>query len=153
MRIKNTRVSFWIMIDMSGGPDSCWTWIGKRQNKGYGAAPLIDPFLPGPAHRIAFQIHQDAPLTRWQFVLHKCDNRLCCNPAHLFIGTAAENTHDMMAKSRHPHNRKLLSAEDVRTIRHLGTDRGSQLLLADRFGITVEAIYQIVKGTSYKSVM
>jgi hypothetical protein len=47
-----------------------------------------------------YELANGATLGRTEFVLHRCDNRLCCNPAHLFVGTQRENIRDMMAKGR-----------------------------------------------------
>lgn len=105
-------------VDHSGGPDACWPYTGALNNQGYGA---IQTYLGGRrgrevrAHRLAFALHlghdgDDADRALGDLaVLHLCDGRYargdisyrrCCNPAHLTLGTAADNTAHMWANGR-----------------------------------------------------
>jgi len=72
------------------------------------------------------------------FVLHRCDNRLCVNPDHLFLGTKQENSIDMARKGRH--GRKKLSAEDIVAIRK---DPRSHSVVAAEYGVTFGMIGMI----------
>lgn len=93
--------SFWELVDQSNGPDACWPWQGPIRNAaGYGA------FAEGGRQHVA---------TRWllgalrgselqwpsELALHKCDNKRCCNPRHLYIGTHSDNTYDAIARLNH----------------------------------------------------
>src|SRR5947207_2239107 len=95
MREKDAA-RFWDKVNVIGNND-CWEWRAGRNPQGYGLF-----WLEGrqqPASRVAWLASAGRiPETEW--VLHRCDNPPCCNPAHLFLGTAKMNTQDMIAKGR-----------------------------------------------------
>jgi hypothetical protein len=76
----------------------CWIWIGHDNPGGYGAVRVGRKMLK--AHRVAWMVHR-GPIPKGMCVLHKCDVRPCINPDHLFLGTYADNSRDMIAKGRH----------------------------------------------------
>ena len=88
---------FWDRLDMSAGPDGCWIWSGATNQGGYGR--LKAGKVRVLAHRVAFKI-KNGEIPPGKFVLHRCDNPPCCNPAHLFAGTDLDNVTDMHAKGR-----------------------------------------------------
>lgn len=88
-------------VDKSG-PGGCWLWTGAVRGNGYGAISLGGQFGPLAAtHRVSYEIH-NGPVPAGLFVCHRCDVRLCVNPAHLFLGTNMDNVRDMLNKGRHP---------------------------------------------------
>lgn len=77
----------------------CWLWTGRYGNNGYGTFGGGRKGERTGAHRLVWEI-TNGPIPDGLFVLHRCDVRGCVNPEHLFLGTAKDNTQDMMAKGR-----------------------------------------------------
>lgn len=89
---------FWTFVRQSVG---CWEWQGTRQNQGYG---LITERADGKmvartTHRVSWELHYGS-IPKGLMVLHRCDNRKCVRPDHLYLGTASDNAHDMWATRR-----------------------------------------------------
>lgn len=129
-----------------GKPDECWEWIGGTSNTGYGVFSFDSK--PVKASRFAFWITTGI----WPgdlLVCHHCDNRLCVNPAHLFIGTQKDNIQDAARKGCMA---KKLTEEDVREIRveyGIGT-RSSWL--ADKYGVSQVMISRVIKRKNWSHV-
>ncbi len=127
---------------------SCWLWTGTRVN-GYGTLTVNG--RPGQkAHRLAYQefvglIPDD------MHVLHRCDNRACINPAHLFLGTNGDNVADKVKKGRQSRGagtgRAKLTPELVNRIRMA---RGTQREIAKLFGIGKSQVHLIKTGQAWK---
>lgn len=94
---KLTADVFWSRVDMSVGPDACWPYTGKRDSDGYGQVRYAG--RRPHASRVAYIFTHGAIPGELQ-VLHRCDNPPCCNPAHLFLGTNADNMTDKARKGR-----------------------------------------------------
>jgi hypothetical protein len=94
---------FWEKVDIKG-PDDCWLWESAPSTSGYGVFYAGTRTAGGwpqqvKAHRFSYVcIVGDIPEGMW--VLHRCDTPLCVNPFHLFLGTALDNTRDMISKGR-----------------------------------------------------
>jgi hypothetical protein len=79
----------------------CWEWQRQIKIGGYGAMRIGTKTTRRmcQAHRICWQIHNGS-IPEGLLVLHKCDNRICCNPDHLFLGNQKDNMDDMYKKGR-----------------------------------------------------
>lgn len=80
-----------------GGPDECWPYHGYIAPKGYGRFSVNRNARM--AHRVAYLI-AFGPIPEGKIVCHKCDNRRCVNPAHLYVGTDQDNASDREARQR-----------------------------------------------------
>lgn len=85
-----------IQLDEKTG---CWNWRGARDPNGYGKAFYRGKTLH--AHRLSAHLWLRFPLKSKKFICHRCDNKACFNPKHLFIGTALENMRDCVKKGRY----------------------------------------------------
>ena len=94
--MTNTVDTFWKRIDKTSNPNGCWEWTGWKDRDGYGRFYYNDKGWQ--THRFSMLIEGKDP-EGW-IVMHSCDNPSCVNPAHLSLGTPADNTQDMMDKGR-----------------------------------------------------
>jgi hypothetical protein len=105
-RMTTDEERFWAQVDRSDGPDACWPWTGA-QNPRNGYGYLTYRSAQRFAHRVALELSgQEIPVGL--LVMHTCENPLCCNPAHLKVGTRADH---MQRRSRLRHLRPPESEE------------------------------------------
>jgi hypothetical protein len=132
--------------------DECWEHQGPRNSTGrathnIGGQPLM-------AHKLAYRLFRGS-IPDGMFVCHKCDNPICVNPAHLFLGTPADNAKDMVAKNRGWYSRGAangmakLTVAQVNEIKAAYTGRNSKEM-ATKYGVTTRTIFRVVGGYSYR---
>lgn len=149
----------------------CWNWTASTINSGYGVIGT-GPHKVETAHRVSWRIYR-GPIPNDLWVLHKCDNRRCVNPDHLYLGTIRDNAQDVMRRGKpycfhlrshitpevdarrkaalprgaaHHRSGAVLSAEEVCAIR---AAHGSQRAIASQFGITQQNVSKIRRGETW----
>lgn len=124
-------------------PEMCWPWLRAGKGNGYGHTSR------GPAHRVSYELFV-GPIPEGMDVCHKCDNRACVNPDHLFIGTRAENMADMKAKGRGAGgNRKHLKEGHIQEIRRRLAAGVPQAEIARVMNVNSSTVSAIKQGKSY----
>lgn len=142
--------------------NGCLVWTGvklpvaKYKRGGYGTIGLGAAKLgKGYVHRVSYTLFV-GEIPDGMCVLHKCDNRLCVEPTHLFLGTKLENARDCDAKGRRPkgmsHFYALVTDSQVRKIRKLYEQGVTQRRLATQYGVCQANISNIVKRKSWSHI-
>lgn len=91
-------VRFMRRVDKSA-PNGCWNWTGSRMNRSWHGQWRNSAGEHEMVHRAAWRMFV-GPIPDGMFVLHRCDNPVCLNPSHLFLGTQTDNMNDMWLKKR-----------------------------------------------------
>lgn len=138
--------------------DSCWLWQGAKSKFGHGQLmngahnQTLHKRSLLTAHRVSYELLV-GPIPEGLFVLHDCDQPDCVNPDHLFLGTKAENSKDMVAKGRQARGVDLpqakLCEEDVRAIR---LSAKPQAQIAKDFGIAQSCVSLIRRRLQWAHV-
>ena len=139
---------FWSKVKKT---DGCWFWMAGLRHYGYGQFWYND--RARPAHRFAYEISK-GEIPQGVFVLHTCDMPSCVNPDHLFLGTPADNSADMVAKNRQARGIRnagsKLSPRDVADIRdRYIPQRVTQRELGEQYGLSQAHVSKIVRGLNW----
>lgn len=146
-------VRFWQFVEKS---DDCWLWTGHHQRQGYGTIRVNERYVM--AHRFSYELHY-GPIPDEMCVCHNCpggDNPGCVNPAHLWLGTYADNSADMARKgrsvvgSRSPNTR--LTEYAVKEIRRRHANGASAAALGREFGVGKSTAHRIVHRKSWTHI-
>lgn len=150
---------FWDKVDKRS-PSECWEWTGTRTGRGYGR--LARNRIHYVATHVSWYLHYgEWPNDLGMWVLHRCDNPPCVNPAHLFLGTRADNVRDMVRKGRslrnkprgERHHKAKLGAAEVRSIRAEFASGATVPELAEAYGVSRSNIQFIVAGTTWRHLL
>lgn len=147
---------FWSNIRKGEG---CWEWIGSKLLRGlpYGTFTFTADGVrkTALAHRLSWMtVNGDIPNNL--MVCHRCDNPLCINPDHLFLGTHSDNMKDMKEKGRSAHGdksgRSILKSSDIPVITKRYENGESAAEIAADYGVSGATVFYAVKGKSWKSI-
>lgn len=140
--------------------NGCWGWTAGLTHYGYGQFSLyrLLGYTPITAHRLSYIIHKGR-IPEGLVICHKCDNRKCINPDHLFLGTQADNIEDMHKKGRASGGSSpgaknpaaILTEEQVLEIVGL-FGKQSQVSIAKAYGVSPNTISAIKTGKTWSSV-
>ena len=156
-------VRFWSKVRKS---DDCWEWTGSMRANGYGCFWYRGKHQQ--AHRVAWQLER-GDIPDGLYACHRCDNRRCVRPDHLFLGTPSENNYDASSKGRngaHTHPEKYrngcpikpigeqngiakLTAQAVRDIRALAANGHRHKSIASRYGVDKSSISKVVRRETW----
>ena len=150
---------FWKKVDKRG-PDECWFWTGAIERTGLPYGFIGVPKGMEQAHRVSYRLN-NGPIPPGMCVCHECDQPLCVNPEHLWLGTRKDNNDDKMKKGRHvggenapdwgegwklippPATRSKISFEDYLKI--LGDPRKSSEIALD-YSVSVQYVRDMRSG-------
>lgn len=163
---------FWPKVDRRG-PDECWNWIASSTRQGYGVIG-IGPHSIETAHRVSWAL-ANGLITDGLWVLHKCDNRKCVNPNHLYLGTVKENARDLIERGKPYHEIRKHITPDVELkriaalprganhhrsnaklsedqVREILDATGSQKAIAEQYGVCQQLISRIKRRTLWEHI-
>ena len=170
MKRQSIEQRFWLKVEKN--LNSCWEWNGRTTPSGYGAFDChLYEKRETRAHRISWILTNEKSIPEGLVVCHSCDNRICVNPSHLFLGTPLENNIDMVKKGRNSfgdnhysrrnpeklargsgHGNSNLTEERVVEILKLHKLGRSCKDIAIEFNVSTHIIYAIIKRKTWKHV-
>lgn len=157
--------AFWHFVK-KGKQSECWEWQGNYLQTGYGRIKLKGK--PHTAHRLSWELHVGS-IPPGLFICHRCDNKGCVNPRHLYVGTPMDNFNDSAARGRvsrgdnhwtrkYPekilrgerHPRARLTALQVEDIRRRYSEGEGSRALATAFAVHQSTINRVTAGKHYQ---
>ena len=147
------RERFWSKVDIRG-QDDCWEWQASLNTHGYGQ--IIFKTKSYNAHRLSY-ILSTGTVPEGLVVCHRCNNRKCCNPSHLYAGTVAENmadrgpagTSNMGMRYKAP---KLTPQQRTDIVDAYRGGVATRAELARRYGVTAPAVSYLCSGARYNKL-
>jgi len=144
------KIEFFLSKIDKNGSNGCWKWNGTKDKDGYGQLKVNKKQYR--AHRASWMIHY-GEIPESMLVCHKCDNRECTNPNHLFIGSPSDNSEDMVFKNRSAkpkgelNNNSILTSIQVSQIMDLLSNGMTAVDVAKKFNVCNSTIQNINHGS------
>ncbi len=151
-KTRSLEQHFWDNVGKKT-PSGCVLWIGKPDSKGYARVHVgKKSYL---ASRVSYQL-MIGPIPDGLCVLHHCDNPMCINPMHFFLGTRADNNSDKLAKGRQSKGADIfltkLTEDQVREIRQNAADGIRTGLICAKFDVSPSHVRAVVRRKVWKHV-
>ena len=133
--------------------DGCWKWQGAQDGHGYGQIRIN--CHTKRVHRFSYELHR-GPIPKGMDVCHSCDNRICVNPDHLFVGTRHDNMMDASMKrrtvfgDRQPASK--LTDQKVSFARQLRLNGWTYAKIAERFNVSDATLWKAITGRTWQHV-
>lgn len=155
---QQIEAEFWKLVNKRGPIQPhvkhlgrCWQWGGRLWANGYGAFKKN-----GRSHRLSWEL-TNGQIPSGVFVLHKCDNRACVNPEHLFLGNGSDNMRDCVSKGRHDslkrlgekHPRARLKWWQAVRIKSSTKFKGMIIAFAKEFNVAPSTVSAVVNGKTW----
>lgn len=153
--LNNDENRFYYNVSL---PDEngCMNWVGVIGKSGYGQHNLLNKKIMR-AHRFSYQ-HFFGNIKNEDLVCHRCDNRKCVSPDHLFIGTAQDNMNDMKNKGRgkYYHGEKnhisKLTEIDINNIRQMRKNGNTYKQISNHFNVHIQNIAAIIQNRTWRNI-
>jgi hypothetical protein len=156
--ILNTDKNRFYSNIIINGINECFLWRGTTKSNGYGQFKTLNKKWIH-AHRYSYEFFI-GKIPDDLCILHKCDNRRCVNPEHLWVGTKKDNTHDMYRKKRNGYSgsqgennpKSKLKEKDVKEIRESHSKGINCTTLSKTHGVSISAIDRIVRNITWRNL-